>query len=52
MVIHPDHGLGHDVEHHTSIDRRALTFQPNAMQKSGGNGNKRMDGRCRLLASR
>ncbi|MCT0208834.1 hypothetical protein [Synechococcus sp. CS-1332] len=49
MVIHPDHG--HDVEHHTTIDRRALTFQENAMQKGGGRGDLMMDGRCRLIAS-
>ncbi|MBW4532288.1 MAG: hypothetical protein KME02_16515 [Aphanothece saxicola GSE-SYN-MK-01-06B] len=48
-VLHPDQH--HDVEHHTTIDRRALTFQENAMQKGGGRGELMMDGRCRLVAS-
>ncbi len=34
MVIHPDHG--HDVEHHTTIDRRALTFQETPCRKAVG----------------
>jgi hypothetical protein len=49
MVLHPDQH--HDVEHHTTIDRRALTFQENAMQKGGGRGALMMDGRCRIVAS-
>jgi len=49
MVMHPDQH--HDVEHHTTIDRGALTFQENAMQKGGGRGALMMDGRCRLVAS-
>lgn len=48
-VLHPDQH--HDVEHHTTIDRRALTFQENAMQKGGGRGALTMDGRCRIVAS-
>ncbi len=48
MVLHPDQH--HDVEHHTTIDRRALTFQENAMQKGGGRGALMMDGRCRIVA--
>jgi hypothetical protein len=48
-VLHPDQR--HDVEHHTTIDRRALTFQENAMQKGGGRGALMMDGRCRIVAS-
>jgi hypothetical protein len=48
-VLHPDQH--HDVEHHTTIDRRALTFQENAMQKGGGRGALMMDGRCRIVAS-
>lgn len=49
MVLHPDQH--HDVEHHTTIDRRTLTFQENAMQKGGGRGALMMDGRCRLVAA-
>jgi hypothetical protein len=49
MVMHPDQH--HDVEHHTTIDRRSLTFQENAMQKGGGRGALMMDGRCRLVAA-
>ncbi|MEA5392765.1 hypothetical protein VB738_15995 [Cyanobium gracile UHCC 0139] len=48
-VLHPDQH--HDVEHHTTIDRRTLTFQENAMQKGGGRGALMMDGRCRLVAA-
>ncbi|MCP9835538.1 MULTISPECIES: hypothetical protein [unclassified Cyanobium] len=50
LVIHPDHG--HDEEHHTTIDRRALTFQENAIEKRGSLRALMMDGRCRLVASR
>jgi hypothetical protein len=48
-VLHPDQH--HDMEHHTTIDRRALTFQENAMQKGGGRGALMMDGRCRIVTS-
>jgi hypothetical protein len=49
VVLHPDQH--HDVEHHTTIDRRSLTFAENAMQKGGGRGALMMDGRCRLVAT-
>ena len=49
LVLHPDQH--HDVEHHTTIDRRTLTFEENAMQKGGGRGALMMDGRCRLVAA-
>ena len=50
MVIHPDRR--HDVEHQTTIDRRALTFQEQALEKGERLGEVMMDGRCRLVASR
>ena len=49
FLLHPDQH--HDVEHHTTIDRRTLTFEENAMQKGGGRGALMMDGRCRLVAA-
>ena len=49
LVLHPDQH--HDVEHHTTIDSRTLTFEENAMQKGGGRGALMMDGRCRLVAA-
>ncbi|KAF0655124.1 hypothetical protein L107_00105 [Cyanobium sp. Copco_Reservoir_LC18] len=48
-VLHPDQH--HDVEHHTTIDRRALTFEEHALEKGGGLGVLMMDGRCRLVAA-
>ncbi len=49
MVLHPDHR--HDVEHQTTIDRRALTFQEHALEEGGGLGDLMMDGRCRPVAA-
>ena len=44
VVIHFDRG--HDVEHRTTIDRRRLTFQEQALTKEGRPGEVMMDGRC------
>lgn len=49
MVLHPDHG--HDLEQHTTIDRRALTFQEHALGEGGRLGDLMMDGRCRALTT-
>jgi hypothetical protein len=47
MVIHFDHR--HDVEHRTTIDRRALTFDEHALSESGGLGAKLIDGTCHAV---
>jgi hypothetical protein len=49
LLIHPDRR--HDVEHQTTIDRRALTFEENSLAERGGLGEKLIDGHCRLVAS-
>jgi hypothetical protein len=48
-LAHP--GRRHDVEHHTTIDRRALTFEEHALAESCALGETLMGGRCRLVAS-
>jgi hypothetical protein len=49
VVIHVDRG--HDVEHRTTIDRRRLTFQEQALTEDGQPGDVMMDGRCRPVAA-
>ena len=49
VVVHIDRR--HDVEHRTTIDRRRLTFQEQALRKGGQAGEVMMDGRCHPVAA-